>query len=119
MNRPEQNEYNEYYNRYITLVEGEDIIAALENQTAEIEKLLGKINEEKSAYAYADGKWTIKETLGHLIDGELIFAYRALRISRLDKTPIAGFVHVPFRENSIFNTTSFSDLTGRFIFETF
>ncbi len=115
MKHPEKNEYDPYYERYISLVEGEDIIAALENQSTEIEKLLGSISEEKSARAYVGGKWTIKEMLGHLIDGELIFAYRALRISRLDKTPIEGFEQDPYAENSNFNNTTFSDLTEQFL----
>jgi hypothetical protein len=91
MNRPEKGEYAEYYDRYISLVEETDIVAVLENQAAELRDFFQKISEEKSHFAYAADKWTIKEMVGHLTDGERIFAYRALRISRADKTPIEGF----------------------------
>lgn len=110
MNRPEKSEYAEYYDRYISLVEENDIVAVLEKQLAELQELFGKISEEKSHYAYGEDKWTIKEVIGHLIDGERIFGYRALRISRNDKTPIEGFEQDGYIENSNFNSTKLSDL---------
>jgi hypothetical protein len=115
MNRPELAEYDRYYERYVSLVKETDIIAAMENQLAEIEKLFAGISEEKSLTAYAPGKWTIKELLGHLTDGERIFAYRALRISRADQTPIEGFEQDGYIENSSFNTAKLIDLTEELI----
>ncbi len=111
MNRPEKGEYAEYYERYISLVEENDIVAVLENQQSELLEFFEKITEEKSLFAYAEGKWSIKEVIGHLIDGERIFAYRALRISRADKTPIEGFEQDGYIENSNFNNTPFNELT--------
>ena len=111
MNRPEKNEYNEYYETYVSLVEENDIVAALENQLSELRNTLGEISEEKSFHRYAEGKWSIKEVVGHLIDGERIFGYRALRISRADKTPLEGFEQDGYIENSNFDGTKFSDLT--------
>lgn len=110
MKRPEPTEYDRYYEGYVSLVEETDVLAALENQIAEIENLFSEITEEKSLYAYAEGKWTIRELLGHLTDGERIFAYRALRISRSDKTPIEGFEQDGYIENSNFNRMKFKDL---------
>jgi hypothetical protein len=110
MNRPEKTEYAEYYDRYVSLVEENDIVAVLEKQTAELEEFFQNIPEEKSLFAYAEGKWTIKESVGHLTDGERIFAYRALRISRADQTPIEGFEQDGYIENSNFNETNFSEL---------
>lgn len=111
MNRPEKNEYNKYYEKYVSQVEETDIIAALENQSSELQSLLAGISEEKSFYKYAEDKWTIKEVVGHLIDGERIFGYRALRISRADKTPLEGFEQDGYIENSNFDGTKFTDLT--------
>ncbi len=111
MNRPEKSEYAEYYERYVSLVEEADIVAVLERQQAELLEVFQTITEEKSLYAYAEGKWSIRELIGHLIDGERIFAYRALRISRADKTPIEGFEQEDYIENSNFNNTPLSDLT--------
>ena len=114
MNRPSKNEYAEYYERYVSLVEEADIIAALQNQLHEAERIFAEITEEKSHYAYAGDKWTIKELLGHLTDGERIFAYRALRISRADKTPMEGFEQDGYIENSNFNAMKFADLIEEF-----
>jgi hypothetical protein len=116
MTRPEKGEYAEYYERYISLVEETDIVAALENQLLELREIFQKISEEKSHYAYGPDKWTIKEVLGHLSDGERIFAYRALRISRADKTPIEGFEQDGYIENSNFNNTPLTELTAELLY---
>ncbi|HEX8734055.1 MAG TPA: DinB family protein [Pyrinomonadaceae bacterium] len=114
MSRPEKTEYAEYYETYVSLVEETDIVSALENQLAEIENLFAGIAEEKGAYAYAEGKWSIKELVGHVNDGERIFSYRALRISRADRTPIEGFEQDGYIENSNFNAAALSDLLEEF-----
>jgi hypothetical protein len=114
MHRPEKSEYNEYYDRYVSLVDETDIVSALEKQLSEIDEILGAVSEEKSLFAYDEGKWTIKEVLGHLIDGERIFGYRALRISRGDRTPIEGFEQDGYVENAPFNDYRFSDLLEEF-----
>ncbi len=82
MMRPEKNEYAAYYETYVSLVEETDILSVMENQLSEVRDLLAGISEVKSNFRYAEGKWSIKELLGHLIDGERIFAYRALRVAR-------------------------------------
>ncbi len=114
MKKPEKTEYNEYYDRYVSLVDETEIIAAFENQLKEMNELFSSISEEKSEFAYAEGKWTIKELVGHLIDGERIFAYRALRISRGDETPIEGFEQDDYVENAPFKDYKFSDLVREF-----
>ena len=114
MSRPEKNEYAEYYETYVSLVEETDVVSALENQLAEIENLFAGIAEEKGAYAYAEGKWSIKELVGHMIDGERIFSYRALRISRSDLTPIEGFEQDGYIENANFNAAKLSDMLEEF-----
>ena len=114
MQKPEETEYNEYYGRYVSLVGETEIVAAFENQLREMSELFKSISEEKSAFAYAEGKWTIKETVGHLIDGERIFGYRALRISRGDETPLEGFEQDGYVENAPFNDYRFSDLVAEF-----
>src|SRR4028119_1056835 len=89
--RPEKNEYAEFYANYVSLVEDTDIVYALQKQSAELEKLLTGVSAEKENFRYARGKWSVKELLGHIIDGERVFSYRALRISRGDPTPLASF----------------------------
>ncbi|HEY0426901.1 MAG TPA: DinB family protein [Pyrinomonadaceae bacterium] len=116
MRRPEKTEYNEYYETYVSLVPETEIVRVLENQQAELQEIFEQISEEKSLHAYAEGKWTIKELLGHLTDGERIFAYRALRISRADQTPIEGFEQDGYIENSNFNQTSLPDLLNELLY---
>jgi hypothetical protein len=114
MNRPETNEFDPYYDTYISLVADDDIITVLDSQTAELSRLISGVPDEKGAFAYADGKWTIKEVLSHLIDGERMFAYRVLRISRGDETPIEGFEQDGYIENSNANNRAFAELLEEF-----
>lgn len=80
-----------YPQTYIDLIEGNDLIDALENTRIHTQSLYGQVAAEKENFRYVDGKWTIKELLIHLIDTERIFAYRALRFSRMDTAPLPGF----------------------------
>ena len=70
---PEPSEYAPYYGRYITLVPGTDVVAALEDQPRETLALLSTLSEKQGDYRYAPGKWSIKEMLGHVIDAERVF----------------------------------------------
>lgn len=114
MLKPETTEFDPYYDKYISLVTEPDLLKVLEEQPDELDSLFGSLDEERGRYAYAEGKWTIKEVMSHLIDGERIFAYRILRISRGDKTPIEGFEQDGYIENSYANERSFDDLLDEF-----
>ena len=114
MKRPETTEFAPYYNTYISLVEDDNVIPALKAQSAELRAVFSAIPEEKGTFAYADGKWTLKEVLSHLIDGERMFAYRILRISRGDETPIEGFEQDGYIENSNANNRPFAELLEEF-----
>lgn len=114
MNRPEQNEYAAFYETYVSLVEETDIVSALEKNLYELQNLLAEVSEEKGSYAYAENKWSIRELLGHLIDGERVFSYRALRISRDDKTPLASFEENSYIANSNFSRAKLADLIEEF-----
>jgi uncharacterized damage-inducible protein DinB len=113
MNKPEQDEYAEYYGKYISLVDG-DVLPMLDAQPSELHTMFGALPEEKGTYKYADDKWTLKEVLSHLIDCERIFAYRMLRISRGDMTPIEGFEQDGYIESSNANNRSFRELLDEF-----
>jgi hypothetical protein len=89
--RPEPGEYAPYYERYISLVSGSDILGTLDAQRRQTMLLLSGRDEDEGDFRYAPDKWSAKEVLGHVCDTERIFAYRALRISRADRTPIEGF----------------------------
>lgn len=112
--KPAAEEFNPYYGKYISLVTEPDLLGVLESQAELLRDMFGSIQEEQGTYAYAEGKWTIKEVLSHLIDGERHFAYRVLRISRGDETPIEGFEQDGYIENSHANSRTFDDLIEEF-----
>jgi len=89
--RPSADEHDPYYSRYISLVAEGEIVSTLRNQIGETVSLLKRVPESKGNFTYAPGKWTIKQIVGHLSDAERVFAYRALRIARNDRTPLSGF----------------------------
>lgn len=113
VSRPEKSEYAEYYEKYVSLVNG-DVLSVLKQNKTDTQDILTKISEEKSLFRYAEGKWSIKELLGHIIDTERIFAYRALRFARNDQTPIEGFDQDPYIENANFDNCKFTDLIAEF-----
>ncbi len=84
-------EYDPYYKSYIDNAADIDVIKGLDENLKDNIEFYLSINAEKHDYAYAEGKWTIKDVLLHIVDTERIFAYRVLRIARNDKTPLAGF----------------------------
>lgn len=89
--RPAQSEYAPPFHKYIQLVPSGDLIENLSLQLTETKALLAHVPEDKELFRYAEGKWTIRQLLGHVIDSERIVAYRVLRIGRNDATPLAGF----------------------------
>jgi len=114
MSQPDKTEYAPYYERYVSLVNDRDVMNQLAAQTTQLQDIFTGMPEDKGEFRYADGKWSIKELLGHLIDGERMFAYRVLRISRGDETPIEGFEQDGYIENAHSNERSFADLLEEF-----
>lgn len=80
-----------FYRGYVENVKDMDILEAMKHSNEVMLKLVRSIPESKGEYRYADGKWTIKEVLAHVMDAERIMVYRALRFSRNDKTDLHGF----------------------------
>ncbi|MFN7936801.1 MAG: DinB family protein [Bryobacteraceae bacterium] len=111
---PDASEYAVYFGRYISQVEGDDLLQALDAEMAKTQALLGGLSESQALHRYADGKWSIKEVIGHLIDAERIFAYRALRYARLDRTELHGFDENAFVDNARFDSVSLADLLKEF-----
>lgn len=114
MKRPSENEFPPYYKYYVDLIKGHSAIKALENQILDVQSLISDIPSEREDYAYAEGKWTIKEVLGHVIDTERILAYRALRFARNDNTELSGFDENKIIQYGNFNKRSLYDLAHEF-----
>ncbi len=108
--RPQTGEYAPDYERYISLVPEEDVLTLLERQFETTLEILRGIAEEKGDFRYAEGKWSIKELVGHMLDSERIFGYRALRFARNDQTPLPGFEQDDYVANGGFGERSLSGL---------
>ncbi len=89
--RPADDEYSKYYRSYVRLVPEANVVDFLIQQLASLTHLLQGVSEGDSGFRYADGKWSIKEVVGHLCDTERVFGYRALRFARGDSQPLPGF----------------------------
>jgi uncharacterized damage-inducible protein DinB len=107
MNRPQTQEYPEWGNTYIRLVEG-DVIEILTKQATEFAEFINSL-VEKADYAYAPGKWTIKELIGHIVDTERILVFRLLSFARGEKAALPGFEEddyvaaAHFKDRSLFS----------------
>ena len=114
MERPLKNEYPDYTKIYIQQVEGDDIPVILSDQLISMKEIFEEMSDTQGLFAYKEGKWTIKEVIGHMIDTERIMSYRALRIARKDKMNLAGFDENFYVENGNFNIRTVQDLLEEF-----
>ena len=112
--RPDESEYAPYYGRYIALVPGGDIAAILVSQQEEMGRFLKFLSEEQGEYRYAEGKWSVKEVVGHLIDAERVFAFRALAFSRGDTQPYPGMEQDDYARGANYGERSLSDIADEF-----
>jgi hypothetical protein len=116
--RPQPGEYAPYYDRYISLVPGNNVLAALaalDEQRRQMLLLLSGRTETDGDLRYAPEKWSLKEVLGHVNDTERIMSYRALRIARNDPTPVEGFEQDDYVRNGPFGQRPLSDLIEDYI----
>ena len=115
MSWPKENEYAPFYADYLTNLKDENIIEFQKNQLEKVKQIFNSINDDKGNYSYAEGKWTIKEVLGHLTDTERILAYRALSFARGEKQILPGFEQDDYVEEGFFNNRTIKDLLNEFI----
>jgi uncharacterized damage-inducible protein DinB len=91
MQRPTETEYATFYRGYVALVPETDIVGVLQPQVEEIRRLLASVSAEQESYRYAEGKWSIRQVLGHLVDAERVFGHRAFCFSRGEQAPLPSF----------------------------
>ena len=115
LRRPALDEHGAHFGRYVALVPEADVVSALDVQAAAVERWPARVAPEREAVGYAPGTWSPRQVMGHLIDTERIFAYRALRISRRDSTPLPGFDQDPFVEHSPDADVPFQALVDEFV----
>ena len=108
--RPQPDEYAPAFGRYIDRVPDGDIVAMIESQGNSTQELLASLGEEKAGYRYAPGKWSIKQVVGHITDGERVFTYRLLAIARGEKQSLPGFEENDYVDNGNFDAHPLAEL---------
>ena len=112
--KPAPTEHAPEFSKYVTLVAEGDIIQTLERQIENSLSLLRTIPSDKANFRYAPEKWSVKELLGHLIDSERIFSYRALRFARNDQTPLPGYEQNDYVRNADFDNRDLGEMAEEF-----
>jgi len=111
---PDSTEFAPYYGKYTSRVNSHNIVKTLEEQAKLSQAVFGSLTESQSSFRYAPDKWSIRQMLGHVVDAERIFSYRALRIARGDNTPIEGFEQDDYVRNAPFEHCTLEDLLDEF-----
>lgn len=114
MTRPLETEYAPFYQSYVAHVNEDDILPAMRSQIDALDVLLDRVAPERETYRYAEGKWSIREIIGHLIDGERVFGYRALCIARGETQNLPGFDENEYMVSARYDQIALEDLLSEF-----
>lgn len=112
---PVADEFAPFYAGYVALARERDPLVLLRSQPDSLRAMCASLTEEQALARYAPGKWSIKEVLGHLADTERVFSYRLFRISRGDRTPLAGFDQNSYVEAARFDERPLAELLEEFL----
>jgi len=110
--RPASTEYVPYFARYVDLVPDGDVLELLRRQVDETAALVGKLSDRDAEYRYAEGKWSVKQVMGHLADAERIFLYRALCFARGEPKELPGWDENEYVERAAFGARRLADLVA-------
>ncbi len=113
--RPERTEYGEWYERYISRVPDGSIVETLARQLVETEGLLRGLSAERASFAYAPGKWSVAEVVGHFVDSERVFAYRALAFARGETQELPGFDEKVYGSHSMAGWRPFAEVIDDYV----
>jgi len=108
--RPAESEYAPYYGKYVGKVPNGDLLNFMELQPGQFNGLVNDLSDDEAIRAPAPGKWSVKQVLGHICDSERVFAYRALRFARSDKTDLEGFEQDEYVNSANSNARSATEL---------
>lgn len=112
--RPAPTEHAPYYAKYLEHVPETDVLAAMAGQLEDTLSLLRRIPEARAGEPHPPYTWSIKQVVGHVIDCERVFSYRALRFARGDATPLPGFDENAFANAVDCNVRTLADLTAEY-----
>ncbi len=108
--RPGADEHAPYFSTYTAAAPGGDLVAALERQATDVATLIKGVPEARGGHRYAEGKWSIREVIGHITDSERVFAYRLMRFARGDATALSSFDENLFAKGSDADARTLADL---------
>jgi len=108
--QPLESEYAPYYSGYVAYVTEDEILPVLRSQMDALDVLLGRVAPDRETYRYAEGKWSIREIVGHLIDGERVFGYRAFCIARGESQNLPGFEQDDYMLTAPYDRIDLEDL---------
>jgi len=112
ISRPKPGDHAPYYSRYVDLVPDGDIIDQLERQGMQTHALLHRVDDKQSRHRYAEGKWSVREVVSHVADGERVFGYRALTFARGDTVALPGFDQEVWAKTTNADARSMADLSA-------
>jgi uncharacterized damage-inducible protein DinB len=115
MSKPQNDDYAPYYQTYVGKVEGETIAELIGKYSTHFNEFINSLPEAKANYAYAEGKWNVKQVLQHIIDTERVFGYRALCFARKDATHLSSFGQDEYVANDNTNERSLQSLKDEFV----
>lgn len=113
--RPKEGEFGSFYKGYIEKVGNNDIFGILKAQMEETTTLFNSLTPKQAEYRYADGKWSFKEVIGHLIDSERVFAYRGMCFARGEQQALPGFDQDAYVKEAYFDNRSVESLRDEYI----
>ena len=113
--RPADTEYAPPFSRYVSRVTEDDVLSLLESQAAQLSQLTSHITADREKFRYAPEKWSIREVIGHLIDSERVFGYRAFCISRGERVPLPAFDENEYIKQSHYDDRPLADQTVEFV----
>ncbi len=112
--RPAAGEYAPYFAQYVSRIGDEDILELLERQIGETATALAGLDDRDAEFRYAEGKWSIKEVLGHVADTERVMVYRAVCFARGERSPLPGFDENEYVRHAKFGARRLADLVAEF-----
>jgi hypothetical protein len=112
--RPADTEYASFYANYVALVPEEDILPVLSGQIEVLRRVTDSVPEDRETFRYAPGKWSVREVLGHMVDIERVFGFRAFAFSRGEQAPLPGFDENAYVARAGFDRRSLESLAGDF-----
>lgn len=110
MQRPAETDYASSFAGYVSLVPEDDVLSVIEQQSSETQRLISSLDEQRAMHRYAEGKWSVKEVIGHMTDGERVFGYRAMCIARGETNSLPGFDENEYMKYANFDGWKLGDL---------